>query len=115
MIVEFKTASVNAINETYIETSTVNNVTIIPPNATTATTTSINATEIANTTVNILPNGLSFNQGHAVIMTKGDDGGAKERENTTTTFVDISRMNPADGSGSGTSVTYFSVQTLLGS
>ncbi|HEY6757219.1 MAG TPA: hypothetical protein VI037_07505 [Nitrososphaera sp.] len=34
MMVEFETASVNPINETYIETSTVNNVTIMPPNAT---------------------------------------------------------------------------------
>jgi Na+-transporting NADH:ubiquinone oxidoreductase subunit NqrC len=42
MIVEFETASVNPINETYIEIATVHNVTIIPPNATTTTT--INAT-----------------------------------------------------------------------
>src|SRR5215216_8020108 len=55
MIVNFKTASVNPINETYIEISTVHNVTIIPPNAT-ATGTTINGTETANTTVNILPN-----------------------------------------------------------
>src|SRR5688500_11346265 len=34
MIVEFQTASVNPINETYIEVSTVSNVTIMPPNAT---------------------------------------------------------------------------------
>src|SRR5215216_1740110 len=54
MIVEFETANVNPINETYIEISTVHNVTIIPPNATTGTT--INGTETANTTVNILPN-----------------------------------------------------------
>ena len=57
MMVEFETASVNPINETYIETSTVNNVTIMPPNATNGTT--INATETANTTINILPNGLA--------------------------------------------------------
>ena len=48
MIVEFETANVNPINETYIETSTVNNVTIMPPNATTGTT--INATETVNAT-----------------------------------------------------------------
>jgi hypothetical protein len=47
MIVEFETASVNPINETYIEIATVHNVTIIPPNATTGTT--INGTETANT------------------------------------------------------------------
>src|SRR5918999_948290 len=51
MIVEFETASVNPINETYIETSTVNKVTLIPPNATTGTT--INATEKVNATINI--------------------------------------------------------------
>src|SRR5215210_2120742 len=60
MIVEFETASVNPINETYIEISTVHNVTLIPPNATTGMT--INATETANTTVNILPNGLALDK-----------------------------------------------------
>src|SRR5215210_5701552 len=60
MIVEFETASVNPINETYIEISTVHNVTLMPPNATTGMT--INATETANTTVNILPNGLALDK-----------------------------------------------------
>src|SRR5215210_6466737 len=60
MIVEFETASVNPINETYIEISTVHNVTLIPPNATIGMT--INATETANTTVNILPNGLALDK-----------------------------------------------------
>src|SRR5918996_4373743 len=54
LIVEYETASVNPINETYIEISTMNNLTIMPPNATAGTT--INATETANATVNILPN-----------------------------------------------------------
>jgi hypothetical protein len=107
MIVEFETASVNPINETYIETSTVNNLTIIPPNATAGTT--INATEIANVTVNILPNGLALDKGQSLIVTEGDDGGA-EQENATTTFVDISRLNP-DGSGSGTGVVFFSTNS----
>src|SRR5918996_3440918 len=66
MIVEFETASVNAFNETYIEISTVNNVTLIPPNATAGTT--INATETANTTVNILPNGLALDKGQSLIV-----------------------------------------------
>ena len=111
MIVEFETANVNPINETYIEISTVNNVTLIPPNATTATTT-INATEIANTTVNILPNGLALDKGQSLIVTEGDDDddGTAEQENATTTFVDISRMNP-DGSGSGTGVVFFSTNS----
>jgi hypothetical protein len=108
MIVEFETASVNPINETYIETSTVNNVTIMPPNATTGTT--INATETANATVNILPNGLALDKGQSLIVTGGDDGTATEQENATTTFVDISRMNP-DGTGSGTGVVFFSTNS----
>jgi hypothetical protein len=108
MIVEFETASVNPINETYIETSTVNNVTIMPPNATTGTT--INATETVNATVNILPNGLALDKGQSLIVIEGDDGTAAEQENATTTFVDISRMNP-DGTGSGTGVVFFSTNS----
>jgi ribosomal protein S8E len=108
MIVEFETASVNPINETYIETSTVNNVTIMHPNATTGTT--INATETVNATVNILPNGLALDKGQSLIVTEGDDGTAAEEENATTTFVDISRMNP-DGTGSGTGVVFFSTNS----
>src|ERR687891_2964963 len=110
MIVEFETASINPINETYIEISTVNDVTLIPPNAT-ATTTTINATETANTTVNILPNGLALDKGQSLIVTEGDDDdGTAEQENAITTFVDISRMNP-DGSGSGTGVVFFSTNS----
>ena len=108
MIVEFETADFNPINETYIETSTVNNVTIMPPNATTGTT--INATETVNATVNILPNGLAFDHGQSLIVTEGDEGGAAEQENATTTFVDISRMNP-DGTGSGTGVVFFNTNS----
>src|SRR5918996_5481970 len=108
MIVEFETTSVNPINETYIETSTVNNVTIMPPNATTGTT--INATETVNATVNILPNGLALDKGQSLIVTEGDDGTAAEEENATTTFVDISRMNP-DGTGSGTGIVFFSTNS----
>ena len=107
MIVEIEPASVNPINETYIEASTVNNVTIIPPNATTGTT--INATETANLTANILPNGLALAQGQSLIVTEGDDGAA-EQENATTTFVDISRLNP-DGSGAGTGVVFFNTNS----
>jgi hypothetical protein len=105
-IAEFETASVNPINETYIETSTVNNVTIMPPDPTGTT---INATETANVTVNILPNGLAFDKGQSLIVTEGDDGGA-EQENATSTFVDISSLNP-DGSGSGTGVVFFSTNS----
>jgi hypothetical protein len=110
MIVDFKTASVNPINETYIEISTVNNVTIMPPNATATTMTTINGTETTNTTVNILPNGLALDQGQSLIVTEGEDGGAEEQENATTTFVDISRMD-LDGTGIGTGVVFFSTNS----
>lgn len=107
MIVEFETTSVSPINETYIETSTVNNVTIMPPNTTNGRI--INATETVNATINILPNGLALDKGQSLIETEGDDGTA-EQENATTTFVDISRMNP-DGTGSGTGVVFFSTNS----
>ena len=108
LIEEFETTSVNQINETYIEVSTVNNVTIIPPNATTTTT--INATETINVTVNILPNGLALYQGQSLIVTEGDGGGTAEQENATTAFVDISRTNP-DGTVVGTGVVFFSTNS----
>ena len=104
MIVEFETANVNPINETYIETSTVNNVTIMPPNATTGTT--INATETVNATINVLPNGLALDKGQSLIVTDG----TAEQENATTIFVDISRVNP-DGTGSGTGVVFFNTNS----
>jgi hypothetical protein len=109
MIVEFGTANVNPINETYIEVSTVNKVTIIPPKATATTT--INGTETANVTVNILPNGLALSKGQTLIMTEGDDDdGAAEQENATSAAVDISSMNP-DGTGAGTGVVFFSTNS----
>ena len=93
-------SNVNPVNETYIVISYSGNRIILPPNATDI----INATETGNVTINIQPNGLSFNQGHAVIMT--EEGG----ENATISFVLLTRTNP-DGSGSGTSVTYFSTNS----
>ena len=103
MIVEFGETNVNPINATYIQTSTVNNVTLIlPDNAT------VPATEIANVTVNILPNGLAIDKGQSHIVIEGDDGG--EQELATTTFVDLARLNP-DGSGSGTGIVFFSTNS----
>ncbi|MDQ3854325.1 MAG: hypothetical protein M3299_16025, partial [Thermoproteota archaeon] len=97
-------SNVNPVNETYIVISYSGNRIILPPN----TTSIINATETGNVTINVQPNGLSFNQGHAVIMT---EGGAEEGgENATISFVLLTRTNP-DGSGSGTSVTYFSTNS----
>jgi hypothetical protein len=98
-------SNVNPVNETYIVVSYSGNRIILPPN----TTDIINATETANVTIDIQPNGLSFYQGHAVIMT--EDGAAEEGgENATISFVYLTRTNP-DGSGSGTGVTYFSTNS----
>ena len=107
LIEEFETSSVNPVNETYIETSTGSNVTIVPPNATTGTT--INGTQTSNVTVNILPNGLAIDKGQSLIVTQGDEG-TEEQENATSTFVDISRLNP-DGSGVGAGVVFFSTNS----
>jgi hypothetical protein len=99
-------SNVNPVNETYIVISYSGNRIILPPNASGIV---INATETGNVTSNIQPNGLSFNQGNAVIMTEG--GAAEEGgENATISFVLLTRANP-DGSGSGTSVTYFSTNS----
>jgi hypothetical protein len=98
-------SNVNPVNETYIVISYSGNRKILPPNGTSV----INATETGNVTINIQPNGLSFNQGHAVIMTEGG-AAAEEQENATISFVLLTHTNP-DGSGSGTSVTYFSTNS----
>jgi hypothetical protein len=99
-------ANVNPVNQTYIVISySGGNRIILPPNGTGT----INATETANVTINIQPNGLSFYQGHAVIMTEGD-AAAEGGENATISFVYLTRTNP-DGSGSGTGVTYFSTNS----
>ena len=109
LVVEFERTSVNPVNETYIETTGVSNLTIIPQNSTTITT--INATLTSNATVNILTNGPVLYQGQSLIVTEGDDdGGTAEQENATTTFVDISRMNP-DGTVVGTGVVFFSTNS----
>ena len=99
-------SNVNPVNETYIVISYSGNRIILPPNAAGI----INATETGNVTINIQPNGLSFNQGHAVIMTEGGAAAEEEGENATISFVLLTRTNP-DGSGSGTSVTYFSTNS----
>jgi hypothetical protein len=104
MTVEFKTASINPINETYVEISTVNNLTIMPPN----TTDVINATETVNATLNIQPNGLGFDHGKSLIVTEGNNGA--EQENATSTFIDISRLNP-DGPAGGTGVVFFNTNS----
>ncbi len=68
---------VNPVNETYIIVSySGGNRIILPPNATGI----INATETANVTINIQPNGVSFYQGHAVIMTEGGADSTRTRK-----------------------------------
>src|SRR5215203_4285455 len=99
-------ATVNPINETYIVVSYSGNRIIIPPNATGTT---INSTETGNVTINIQPNGLSFDQGQAFIVTE-DGAEEEEEENATITFVLLSRTNP-DGTGNSTSVTVFSTNS----
>jgi hypothetical protein len=109
LVVEFERTSVNPVNETYIETTGVSNLTIIPQNATTTTT--INATLTSNPTVNILTKGLVLYQGQSLIVTEGDDDGrTAEQENATTAFVEISRMN-TDGTVVGTGVMFFSTNS----
>jgi hypothetical protein len=108
MIVEFGTANINPINETYIEVSTASNVTIMPPNATGTT---INGTETANATLNILPNGLAVTKGESLLVAEGDNNDdAEEQENATTTFVGISRITP-DGPEGGRDVVFFSTNS----
>src|SRR5215217_4051041 len=99
-------SNVNPVNETYIVVSYSGNRIILPPN----TTDIINATETANVTIDIQPHGLSFYQGHAVIMTEGDAAAEEGGETATISFVYLTRTNP-DGSGSGTGVTYFSTNS----
>jgi hypothetical protein len=98
-------SNVNPINETYIVVSYSGNRIILPPNSTEI----INATEIGNVTINIQPNGLSFNQGQAIILT-GEGTAEEQQENVTITFVLLTHTDP-DGSGGGTSVTYFSTNS----
>jgi hypothetical protein len=97
--------NVKPINETYSVISYSGNRVIMPPNTTGA----INATETGNLTVNLLPNGLSIEQGQAIIVAE-DDAAPEEEETATITFVMLSHRNP-DGTGSGTSVTFFSTNS----
>jgi hypothetical protein len=96
-------ATFNPINETYIVSSYLDNVTLMPPNATGVV---INATETGNYTINIQPNGLSIHQGQGFLMT--EDG---TEENATTTFVSLSRTNAEGTTGSATGVLFFSTNS----
>ena len=96
----------NPINETYFVLTYVDRVTLMPPNA--ATDVVINATERGNFTVNILPNGLSMNQGHGLITTEGDGG---QEETATTTFASLGRTDAEGTTGSVTGVIFFSTNS----
>ncbi|MDQ4067631.1 MAG: hypothetical protein M3114_08600 [Thermoproteota archaeon] len=102
---ESELTSFNPINETYIEISFADNVTLMPPNATTT----INATETGNATLNIQANGVTFAQGQGFLVTQDDEAAAQE-ENATTTFVELSRVGP-DGTGSGTGVVFYNTNS----
>jgi hypothetical protein len=95
----------NPINETYFVLTYVDSITLMPPNATTT----INATERGNFTVNILPNGLSIDQGQGLITTEGDGG--QEEETATTTFASLSRTDAEGTTGSATGVVFFSTNS----
>jgi hypothetical protein len=97
----------NPINETYFVISFVDSVTLMPPNATDVV---INATDRGNLTVNVLPNGLSINQGQGFLVTEGGGGGG-QGESATSTFVSFSRTDPEGTTGSATGVIFFSTNS----
>jgi hypothetical protein len=96
-------ATFNPINETYIVSSYLDNVTLMPPNATGVV---INATERGNYTINIQPNGLSIHQGQGFLMI--EDG---TEENATSTFVSLSRTDPEGTTGSAAGAIFFSTNS----
>jgi hypothetical protein len=107
--------SFNPINETYTEISYVGNRTIMPPQGatTTAATTTINATETGNLTLNLQPNGITFVEGQSLLVTEGRDsnnGGAEQQENATAVLVDLNGVRP-DDPRSSTGVAFFSTNS----
>jgi hypothetical protein len=103
MIHEGERTSFNPINDTYTEISVVSNTTIMPPNATTT----INATESGNLTLNILPNGVTLAQGQGFLVTREDDEAVQE-ENATATIIELNASGAGpDGMGSATGVVFY--------
>lgn len=106
---EDKLTSFNPINETFTEVSYVGNRTIMPPDATTATT--INATEIGNLTLNLQPNGITFVEGQSLLVTEGNsNNNGTEQENATAVLVDLNGVRPNDPRSS-TGVIFFSTNS----
>jgi len=107
---EDKLTSFNPINETYTVVSYVGNRTIMPPDATTTT---INATETGNLTLNLQPNGITFVEGQSLLVTKGggnNNSGAEQQENATAVLVDLNGVRP-DDPRSSTGVIFFSTNS----
>ena len=109
---EDKLTSFNPINETYTVVSYVGNRTIMPPDATTTT---INATETGNLTLNLQPNGITFVEGQSLLVTKGggnNNSGAEQQENATAVLVDLNGVRP-DDPRSSTGVIFFSTNSTV--
>ena len=107
---EDKLTSFNPINETYTVVSYVGNRTIMPPDATTTT---INATETGNLTLNLQPNGITFVEGQSLLVTEGggnNNSGAEQQENATVVLVDLNGVRP-DDPRSSTGVIFFSTNS----
>jgi hypothetical protein len=106
---EDKLTSFNPINKTFTEVSYVGNRTIMPPDATTATT--INATETGNLTLNLQPNGITFVEGQSLLVTEGNsNNNGTEQENATALLVDLNGVRPNDPRSS-TGVIFFSTNS----
>jgi hypothetical protein len=105
---EDKLTSFNPINETYTEVSYVGNRTIMPPDATTATT--INATETGNLTLNLQPNGITIVEGQNLLVTEGGNNNGSEQENATALLVDLNGVRP-DDPRSSTGIIFFSTNS----
>ena len=107
---EDKLTSFNPINETYTVVSYVGKRTIMPPDATTTT---INATETGNLTLNLQPNGITFVEGQSLLVTEGggnNNSGAEQQENATAVLVDLNGVRP-DDPRSSTGVIFFSTNS----
>jgi hypothetical protein len=106
---EDKLTSFNPINKTFTEVSYVGNRTIMPPDDTTTTT--INATETGNLTLNLQPNGITFVEGQSLLVTEGNsNNNGAEQENATALLVDLNGVRP-DDPRSSTGVIFFSTNS----
>ncbi len=110
---EDRLTSFNRINESYTEISYAGNRTILPTEG--VTTVMMNATETGNLTLKLQPNGITFIEGHSILVTKGGVGGnnssgAEQQENATAMLVDLNGVRP-DDPRSSTGVAFFSTNS----